>query len=74
MGFLVQSVLTTKPPGAPEHPGGARPTQGTCGRLCTEPWSEFREQASMIRRDIIRRNNNLYEKRLRRITGRAKVA
>jgi hypothetical protein len=26
----------------------------------------------MIRRDIIRRNNNLYEKRLRRIIDRAK--
>ena len=33
-----------------------------------------KEPASMIRRDIIRRNNHAYDERLRRVVARADVA
>jgi hypothetical protein len=36
--------------------------------------ASHKEQASMIRRYIIWRNNHAYDERLRRITGRATVA
>jgi hypothetical protein len=36
--------------------------------------ASHREQASMIRRSIVWRNNNAYDQRLRRIIDRANVA
>jgi hypothetical protein len=36
--------------------------------------ASHKEQASMIRRHIIWRNNHAYDERLRRVVGRATVA
>jgi hypothetical protein len=38
------------------------------------PVASHKEQASMIRRYIIWRNNRTYDERLRRVVGRATVA